>query len=732
MFRHDILVKLFAKLKQLKIVQALQQECGSILVFTAVGIPTLLALIGFGFDVGNLYMHKARLQNVADAAALAGARAYVDNLDTTKGGTVTNGDIPSKPNHANDVAREYIAKNSINLPNDIYHDFNSLMIRESDESNTLYPNKAFYRIGLYENVPLYFLPIIKGVGKTQKVRAEAIAIAIPGTASSEEQPQQPQPLNTSGYSIFKNLFTYSNSLDIGKSSYIEYQNNNLTGSSEVRAGFDGNIVYTFQNADISKVDKDQKAFFNDTRIGIEGGNPDYNNVQHYYEEICKFTGEKNDPTINMRNGTEDYYNAFIKKLITHPFAEVNNQNFYISVPNTNQNQRIYNISNSTGSYKLIGNDYYVVEPVVYAKNSTNNTISDVILYHKFPNQNEYVRCIKRINDNVTYYYLVNTQDQIVANSYITSKPNPNWWPPTIEEAYGITSLSDYKNNGNFPSTLSNFQSTTSTAQLNDDVFFATYDKIGSSTLTIYINDKLSASGNRTKDDPIYIIVDSSITAVKFNSFQTTGNERPIVLAYLGFGEVDIENANTGTIFNAVIYAPFATFKAGYQGTFNGSIIAKNIQMPYSGTGGDTRGQWNFKEYTKLNNDPDLKEVTDNIIQPELNNSIRNTIKKLWTDKHLIINGQELTAENIGDKNWYNELPFSEKRTLYAAFLDLCKDNSDLMKVLWTWDGSFNQDVPPPPNPSDPTITTTPDNIRLINPRVEANPFTIYGIQWKML
>ena len=157
---HNVFIKQSAKLKKLKMWQSLRQECGSILVFTAVGIPILLALVGFGFDVGNLYMHKARLQNVADAAALAGARAYVDNLDTTKGGTVTGGDIPSNPSHANEAAQEYVTKNSINLPNTIYHDFNSLKIRESDDSNTLYPNKAFYRVGLYENVPLYFLPVI--------------------------------------------------------------------------------------------------------------------------------------------------------------------------------------------------------------------------------------------------------------------------------------------------------------------------------------------------------------------------------------------------------------------------------------------------------------------------------------------------------------------------------------------------------------------------------------------
>ena len=152
---HNKYLEQTAKLKQLKVLQTLRQECGSILVFTAVAIPTLLGLVGFAFDVGNLYMHKARLQNVADAAALAGARAYMDNLDTTEGGKITDGDTKSNPTHANAVADEYIAKNRINLPNAIYHDFNSKKVRVSDPANPDNPyegNKPFYRIGLYENV----------------------------------------------------------------------------------------------------------------------------------------------------------------------------------------------------------------------------------------------------------------------------------------------------------------------------------------------------------------------------------------------------------------------------------------------------------------------------------------------------------------------------------------------------------------------------------------------------
>ncbi|MDY3297497.1 pilus assembly protein TadG-related protein, partial [Selenomonas sp.] len=51
---------------------ALRQR-GSILVLTAFALPVALAGIGLSVDAGNVYMHKSRRQNAADAAARGGA-----------------------------------------------------------------------------------------------------------------------------------------------------------------------------------------------------------------------------------------------------------------------------------------------------------------------------------------------------------------------------------------------------------------------------------------------------------------------------------------------------------------------------------------------------------------------------------------------------------------------------------------------------------------------------------
>lgn len=48
------------------------RQKGVIIVMTALLLPVMLACAGVAFDFGRLYMEKARMQNIVDAAALAG------------------------------------------------------------------------------------------------------------------------------------------------------------------------------------------------------------------------------------------------------------------------------------------------------------------------------------------------------------------------------------------------------------------------------------------------------------------------------------------------------------------------------------------------------------------------------------------------------------------------------------------------------------------------------------
>ena len=60
------------------------EEKGSVMVMVVIGLIVLLGFAGLVIDGGSLYMTKSRLQNAADAAALAGAQSLPD------GGTAAN------------------------------------------------------------------------------------------------------------------------------------------------------------------------------------------------------------------------------------------------------------------------------------------------------------------------------------------------------------------------------------------------------------------------------------------------------------------------------------------------------------------------------------------------------------------------------------------------------------------------------------------------------------------
>ncbi len=55
------------------------EQRGAFIVFTALAIWFLMMFVAFAVDFGNYYQHRARLQNAADAAALAGVAKYADS-----------------------------------------------------------------------------------------------------------------------------------------------------------------------------------------------------------------------------------------------------------------------------------------------------------------------------------------------------------------------------------------------------------------------------------------------------------------------------------------------------------------------------------------------------------------------------------------------------------------------------------------------------------------------------
>lgn len=148
------------------------RQKGQILVFTAVLLPLLIAACGFTVDFGNMYMHKSKLQNAADAAAIAGGYAFRDNKEN----------IDSHPKADN--ASTASAKS--NLTN--FDDMGHLYQARVDKDGVIY-----YRVELSESVPIYFLRLF-GVGNSTTVSADSIASIV--------------NLGGGKNNIFQNLFSF--------------------------------------------------------------------------------------------------------------------------------------------------------------------------------------------------------------------------------------------------------------------------------------------------------------------------------------------------------------------------------------------------------------------------------------------------------------------------------------------------------------------------------------------
>lgn len=275
--------------------QKIKREQGSIVVLTAVLLPVFLGFMGIAYDVGNLYMHKARLQNVADAAALAGAREYVNQKET-----------PDSHNKTDAEANKYINHNLVNLNNEenVTQDGKSHLIRQSvDGSKT----KTYYRIGLTENVGLNFLPVL-GINRNATVQASAVALA-EGTASNT-LPSVPVPAGAS-FSIFDNLFTFSEYLFL----------DTINDHGNVNSGFDGRIVYTMLNNNTETSSNPNNFFYK------LGNQPEISeDDKHIYDTPGKIGNAfVNDPYINPYFSTRDYMVAFDQWLRTD---EAGNKLYY--------------------------------------------------------------------------------------------------------------------------------------------------------------------------------------------------------------------------------------------------------------------------------------------------------------------------------------------------------------------------------------------------------------------
>lgn len=785
----------------------LKQECGSILVLCVLLLPIMFGCLGFAYDFGNLYMHRARLQNVADAAALAGARAYLDNqADTTIedkdkdkiDGTVNlqaNNQLtadsvdkigrdeyeyvptsnPATRDHGNSkhhvadrAADAYIYKNIINLGNKVKSDkWSHYAINSTD-------GKTFYRIGLSEEVPLYFLPIIKKIKSPQTVRVGAVVKVVPGeTKVIEGGGGTGSESGVTSPSIFDNLFTFSEWL---------FTRNLTLNDGTVEASFTGTMVYThLNNTDDApssiyyKDDLQPNAFFH--YESDNGSASDEFQYTHMYENaigtnVDTTAGTINDPYIDTFYDTKAYLEAFRSKL-DGDYLEVVQLDSSVELKASDINDGSSSLYHRNGELVIDGNkvhkkqgtsdflyvpnggDYYLVNI------ETNDYLtlqegdkSYKVCYHELPGTNQLYKCVKVDSK----YYLLNDSNQITnffidgSELYITINGetkqacynNPKFvFKNNLNEAISTDQITHNKY-PLAPELANNY------FQLqNDPIYVGDITFAKSNVLHVPLNWKTTAvgAGTQTHDtleiimdealtgdninEPLYILVEG-IEQVKITGSGNMTEGRPVIIVLLSEDTGKLKYEFTGD-FKGTIYAPISTFEhVKGSGTFTGNIIAKTINVQAS-----TQITWvqeNHLEKYEKNSDGTYKlDANGNKIPIFVDNSIKDVSdatkdrieqamqevnltdaqkKEIYTKLGL---SEAEMAAMASNPNWYNEQTFGRKKTLYQKWRKLYDEtpaNSPLRNFLWPWNKNFDIEG------GEDQIITTGEELRLINYRTE--------------
>lgn len=160
--------------KYMKFISQKWRQQGAILAFTALLLPTIVVVAGLAMDLGNIYVQYSRLQNAADAAALAGAHEYAEKEEN----------VNSHP-YADEMASQYIRGKYNNL--DKQEKIEKPLYQAQNQNKITY-----YRVKLAKEVPLYFL---RSFYEKDTFTVEAASIA----AIKEN----------AGGDYFKNLFIFS-------------------------------------------------------------------------------------------------------------------------------------------------------------------------------------------------------------------------------------------------------------------------------------------------------------------------------------------------------------------------------------------------------------------------------------------------------------------------------------------------------------------------------------------
>ena len=353
----------------------LRKEKGAIIAMTAVLLPLVLGFTGLAFDVGNLYVQKSHLQNVADASALAGAEVYRklatnkttsnrvsadDSFNNSSYSSERPGEASlSTSNHgeADKSAWDYVDKNKGNHAISVNGPFAlSGKVSVKTDEGLAQVDGVYYRVRLSENIPLNFLPLLPGIGNRQTVEAESI-VAFSTDTGTEATVETSS--NIEYVKIFNNLFNYSGTIDDKASASTDA--NTYKAADQVNLRLYNYMV--FMNHQYSGVTRDYNS------SSISNSSSYYSSsMDDYYED---FQSYKSRRFVNVQVTRSGNFTVNINDNLDRPYYYLESNGKYYTWNNSNGHKRYENGNNyltDAGLRKAFPLPFYL-----YRENDTGNT-----------------------------------------------------------------------------------------------------------------------------------------------------------------------------------------------------------------------------------------------------------------------------------------------------------------------------------------------------------------------
>ena len=597
---------------------ALREERGAIFVLTALMLPLLLGCLGFAYDAGNLYIHKARLQNTADAAVLAGGGAYVEALKEH----ASNGVVTSITDEQRETAKETLKSSAEQYIRNNNHIFATTEGKEekfwfgkktaSGGENTT-NNTEYFRVNLTEPVQLYFLPVF-GIRNSIDVSVYATTMLtetkVPGGGNNQQNDAENRPVVIAGGTFSDEINTNDpynkyNHYDVStiyvtSGAYVNAVKHN--GKSVVPSSEGDIIINGERYAEVVETDYDMTAF----GLAIKE-----RFIRKYIATLpAEQQAEKNAALTTFLNATKTWnanktewskkynqeynrrYNLYVEALgfkkAQAIYALIQKYRKIVDEALSGPNASNYNYDRSNAYNALVKEQW---EGEIKALTGLETDFSDCIAGYNVPGEpanvadwtgwqwQQYARFGFTQPPALSEY----VSDEIMANymaqfGALAAEPKP--------ETYGLEYYMTYR--GEEKQTLSssdvssypqNYHFTEDSVKNEHSYLYLSYSNITTTgaahNLTVKI-DGFYVGGSITEDTPYYLFIESDLNLV---NLEVTNCNRPLVLFYNGSYPIHYSfNSNTKGIF----YSPYAKndthINSADNNRFSGSIISDFVEI----------------------------------------------------------------------------------------------------------------------------------------------------------